>query len=118
MQPTPGQMERAKSRRSVWWKASIVALATSTSIDAGSSWGRLEANPILRNSDGRFGVQGVALKAAIFGGVVGAQHLLLRNHPKQEKYATLTNFVFSGVLSAAAISNLRRDGYSKTIPSR
>ncbi|MBI4910049.1 MAG: hypothetical protein HY820_40900 [Acidobacteria bacterium] len=108
----------AEVRRKTWWKASLVALVTSTSIDAGSSWGRLEANPLLRNGDGRFGAQGVALKAVILGGVAGAQYLMLRKHPHQEKYAAITNFALSGVLTAAAVSNIRRDRYSRSIPSR
>lgn len=98
----------SKPRPSTWWKASVMAMAAATSIDAASSWGRLEMNPLLRNSDGRFGVQGVAVKALIAGGVVGAQYLMLRNHPKQEKYATVTNFVLSGALGAAAVSNIQR----------
>lgn len=102
-------------RRSVWWKASLAALATATVVDAHSSWGRMEANPLLRNSNGRFGMQGIAFKAAIFGGVAGAQYLLTRKNPKAEKYGAVTNFVLSGVLTGAAIANHQRAARSSSL---
>lgn len=96
------------SKRSNFWKASVAMLAASSVMDAQSSWGRYEANPLLRGSNGRFGWQGVALKAAIFGGVVGAQYLLMKKNPSAEKYGIVTNVVLSGVLGSAAISNHQR----------
>lgn len=101
----------ARSRRSPLWKASIAALAASTVFDAQSSWGRPEANPLLRGNNGRFGWQGIALKAAVAGGVLGAQHVLLRKNPNAEKYGTMTNFVMSGVLTGAAVYN-----HQKAVP--
>ena len=96
------------SKRSSIWKASLAMLAASSIVDAHSSWGRSEANPLLRGSNGRFGWQGVAIKAAIFGGVVGAQYFLLKKNPSAEKYGTVTNMVLSSVLTSAAISNHQR----------
>ena len=92
-------------KRSVWWKVSAVALAAATSVDAHSSWGRVEANPVLAGRNGRFGSQGVALKALITGGVLSAQYMMMRNHPKAEKYGTWTNFVLAGALGSAAAYN-------------
>jgi hypothetical protein len=96
------------SKRSNFWKASLAMLAASSAADAASSWGRLEANPLLRSSNGRFGWHGIALKAAIFGGVAGAQYLLLKKNPGAEKWGAATNIVLSGVLTSAAISNHQR----------
>jgi hypothetical protein len=104
--PRPG--EQSSSKRSRWWKASVALLAASSAVDAHSSWGRMEANPVLRNGSGRFGMQGVAIKAMVLGGVVGAQYLLLRKGPQAERFGTVTNVVFSGVLVGAAVSNHRR----------
>ncbi|MBI3682833.1 MAG: hypothetical protein HY235_20870 [Acidobacteria bacterium] len=105
---TVTKQTEARGGHGRWWKISVVVLAAATSVDAYSSWGSLEANPVLRNGNGRFGSQGVALKALIFGGTVGAQYLLLKSHPKSEKYGTLTNFALAGVLGAAAASNFQR----------
>ncbi len=92
-------------KRSIWWKVSAAALAVATSVDAHSSWGRVEANPVLRGSNGRFGSQGVALKALITGGVLSAQYMMLKQHPKAEKYGMWTNFVLTGALGSAAAYN-------------
>ncbi|MFN7932696.1 MAG: hypothetical protein U0R19_05175 [Bryobacteraceae bacterium] len=92
-------------KRSVWWKVSAVALAAATSVDAHSSWGRVEANPVLAGPNGRFGSQGVALKTLITGGVLGAQYMMMKNHPKAERYGTWTNFVLAGALGSAAAYN-------------
>jgi hypothetical protein len=94
-------------KRSFWWKLSTVALAAATMVDASSSWGHVEVNPVLRGSNGQFGYQGIAMKALITSGVIGAQYIMLRNHPKAEKYGTLTNFALGGVLGAAAVYNFR-----------
>ncbi|MBV6432115.1 MAG: hypothetical protein IANPNBLG_02251 [Bryobacteraceae bacterium] len=94
--------------RGKWWKISTVLLAAATSIDAASSWGRQEANPLLRGGNGQFGGQAIALKALVFGGAAGAQYFLLKRHPKAEKYATITNVILAGAFSAAAASNYAR----------
>lgn len=105
------------SKRSSIWKASLAMLAASSMVDAHSSWGRYEANPLLRGGNGRFGWQGVAIKAAIFGGVVGAQYFLLKKNPSAEKYGTVTNIVLSGVLTSAAISNHQRAARNAAAPA-
>ncbi len=98
----------SKPGRGRWWKTSIAALAAATTVDAHSSWGRLEANPVLRGSDGRFRAKGIAIKGLILGGVAGAQYFLLKNNSKAEKYGAITNFALSGVLAGVAVSNYRR----------
>ncbi|MBL8176702.1 MAG: hypothetical protein JNK48_18645 [Bryobacterales bacterium] len=94
-------------KRSVWWKVSTVALAVATSVDAHSSWGRIEANPVLSGANGRFGAKGIALKALITGGVLSAQYMMMKNHPKAEKYGAWTNFALAGALGSAAAYNYR-----------
>jgi hypothetical protein len=108
LSPAQEWPRQRSERRSRLWKVSLAVLAASTAVDAASSWGRLEANPLLRSADGRFGIQGVSIKLGVLAGVAGAQYMLLRNHPKQEKYGAFTNFAFSAAFSAAAISNYQR----------
>src|SRR5262249_51890932 len=98
------QPEPRKTGLSAVWQISVAALAAASAADVHSSWGRLEANPVLAGPNGRFGMQGVALKSAIAGGVVAAQYLMLRNHPKASKYGAWVNFGMAGVISAAAVS--------------
>lgn len=90
------------------WKVSVALLAASSVADVHSSWGRLEANPLLRGPNGRFSTQGVVLKTMIVSGVIGAQYLMLRNHPRASKYGAVTNLIMAGVISAAAASNYHR----------
>lgn len=90
-----------------WWKLSAVALAVATSVDAHSSWGHLEANPALRGSNGRFGMKSFAIKGLITGGVLGAQYMMMRNHPKAERYAAITNFALSGAFAGVAGYNYK-----------
>lgn len=102
------QSERARGFTRLW-KVSVALLAASSVADVHSSWGRLEANPVLRGPNGRFGMQGVVLKTMIASGVLGAQYLLLRNHPRAAKYGAVTNLIMAGVISAAAMSNYHRN---------
>jgi hypothetical protein len=71
--------------------------------DAQSSWGRQELNPALRGPNGEFGARGVAMKAAIAGGVVTAQYFLLRKHSGAAKYAAITNFGMASLLTRTAL---------------
>jgi hypothetical protein len=110
--------------RSGWWKLSVLFTAAAAAADSHSSWGRLEVNPVLRGANGRFGLQGVAIKALITGGAIGAQYLLLRRNPKVEKYGIVTNMVMAGALGTAAVVNYRmaarerRQDQARTIPAR
>jgi hypothetical protein len=94
--------ERPRSR---FWRASIVSLLAASALDTHSSFHRYEANPLLRSADGRFRYQGFVIKAAITGGSIGAQYLLLRRGPRAETRSALINFGLSGVLTGAAIHN-------------
>ncbi|MBL8233386.1 MAG: hypothetical protein JNL98_33125 [Bryobacterales bacterium] len=108
--PTERNMQSERSRGFTrLWKVSVALLAASSVVDVHSSWGRLEANPVLRGPNGRFGMQGVVLKTMIASGVLGAQYLILRNHPKAAKYGAVTNMVMAGVITAAAMSNYHRN---------
>ena len=97
----------AEAKPSKWWKISSFVLAAAVAADVQSSWGRQELNPLLRNGNGRFGVQGFALKSVLVGGTLGAQYFLLKKHPGASKYAMISNFAIAGVLGGAAITNHR-----------
>lgn len=86
------------------WIVSSLALLAATSLDAGSSWGKYEANPLLRSSDGRFGARGVSIKFAMAGAALAPQFLLHRNHTATRLF-TVVNFAQAGMYSGIAIHN-------------
>ncbi len=86
------------------WVASTVALLAATSLDAASSWGKYEGNPLLRSSNGTFGAQGVSLKFAIAGAMLAPQ-LLFRKNRRATKFFTITNFAQAGMFTGIAIRN-------------
>lgn len=104
-----------KKSRSTLWKVSAFVLTAATTADAASSWGHVETNPLLRDNSGRFGFKAIALKAAITSGVLGTQYLMLRNHPKGEKFTTISNFVIAAGFGAAAGYNYNLQ-HGSTIP--
>lgn len=96
---------RTDARPSKLWRWSVAALAAGSAADAWSSYGRPEANPLLRNSSGRFSVQAIGIKAAVAGGVVAAQWLMLRKRPESARAAAITNFGMAGVFTGVALRN-------------
>jgi hypothetical protein len=86
------------------WIASTIALLAATSLDAASSWGKYEGNPLLRSSSGTFGAQGVSLKFAIAGAMLTPQ-LLFRRNRRATKFFTITNFAQAGMFTGIAIHN-------------
>jgi len=93
------------SRR--WWVAGVAALAVANAVDAHSSWGRLEANPMLRSRNGTFGARAVALKGGFIAGLVAVEHLLIRRRPGIAGGCIAGNFAAAGVIGAAAAYNYR-----------
>jgi hypothetical protein len=83
-------------------KLSRIAIVAASTADAASSWGGFEANPLLRSSNGRFGVRGSAIKF----GVLAAWLLATRKH-KYEPVVVYGNFAAAGALSGVAVRNWR-----------
>ncbi len=100
------------------WKISLAALAGATAADAASSWNRPEANPVLRNSNGQFGTQGVGIKIGLAGAVAVTQYMLARKGLKYERVAAFANFAAAGVFGAAAIHNWSTRPQSFLTPSQ
>lgn len=97
--PRPG------ARPSKLWRISVAALAAGSAADAWSSYGRPEANPLLRSATGHFSAQAIGIKAAIAGGTVAAQWLVLRKRPETARAAAITNFGMAAVFSGVAARN-------------
>ena len=93
--------EKAQKR----WMWSALALGAASFADVTSSWGKLEANGLLRSSNGTFGAKGLGLKMGMMGGILYGQHLILKKNPALANAMTYTNFGMAGVKSAVAMRN-------------
>lgn len=92
------------------WGVSLAVLATAHVMDARSSVGRYEANPLLQNGQGRFSTgRGIAVKSATSGGIILVQLLLQKRRPEQrlEKPAAIVNFAAAAAVGAAAYRNTK-----------
>ncbi|MGE5645826.1 MAG: hypothetical protein ACM336_08550 [Acidobacteriota bacterium] len=98
--------EMPKRRWRTQWIISAVALTAANLLDAQSSAGAFEANPLMRNSQGRFATgRAFAYKSAASGGILLIEALLIRKNPSYEKTAAIGNFVSAGALAGVAVRN-------------
>lgn len=100
--------QRSRRRWKRVWIASWVAFAAANVLDAHSSQGKLEANPLLRNSDGTFASgRATGLKAGMGAGLLGMQLWMIHKKPEKNLYKgfSLVNSAAAGALSAVAASN-------------
>jgi len=105
----PAQMAGADKHKGRWHKLrkiSEVVLIGSNIADAHSSWGQIEANPLLADSQGRFGVKGVVIKGAVVGGWIAIQRLLNRRGRHNKTFA-IGNFAMAGVFGGVAAKNYK-----------
>lgn len=92
------------------WIVSVGALVAVNVLDARSSAGRYETNPLLRDSQGRFNTRRtVMVKSAASGGMLLLQVALHRRLPEQslEKPCALVNFAAAAAVGATAYRNTR-----------
>jgi hypothetical protein len=84
------QSEVAPGEKS--WKVSLIPLVAAHSLDAVSSWGYVETNPLLAGPDGRFGARSAAIKFSFVGAAAVAEYFLMKRHPKWAKLFTRANY--------------------------
>jgi hypothetical protein len=87
------------------WGASIAALLGGTTMDAASSWGKSESNPLLRSANGTFGMKGLMIKGGLAGAML-APEIMMRNNEDAKKKLAIVNFIAAGVFSAVVFHNL------------
>jgi hypothetical protein len=92
------------------WIVSVGALIAVNVLDARSSVGRYETNPLLRDSQGRFNTRRtVMVKSAASGGMLLLQVVLHKRMPEQslEKPSAAVNFTAAAAVGATAFRNTR-----------
>lgn len=100
--------ERPKRNWHRKWIVSAVALTAAHLLDAFSSRGAPEVNPLMRNAQGRFSVgRAFAWKSAASGSMLGVEALLIRKNPETAKSAAIVNFVAAGAVAGVAFRNTR-----------
>jgi len=87
------------------WVASVAAVLGGTTMDAASSWGKAETNPILRSANGTFGMRGLMIKGGMAGAML-APEILMRDNEEAKKKFAIVNFIAAGVFSAVVFHNL------------
>jgi len=84
--------------------ASFAAVTGAEMADCASSWGKMEANPVLGQS--RFGMGQAGIKLGVVTAILTGQYLLVRHRgPSTYKALTVINFASAGALGAVAYRN-------------
>lgn len=104
LRPVAQVEDRSDRRTSTIWKVSIATTLAATAMDAFSSMGKQESNPLLRSSDGTFGAKGISLKGGLTALCIAPQ-ILLRNHRELRKPFIVANFISTGLFTFAAVHN-------------
>ena len=92
------------------WKMSIAPLVASQSLDAASSYGMRELNPVLAGPDGAFGMKATAIKFGVAGGLLGVEYIMVRKFPRSARFFTIVNWTTAGATTGLAIHNYRLPG--------
>lgn len=105
-------MDQTPQKRSKkLWALSVTALIVVNVLDVGTSVGRYEQNPALRDSQGRFNpTRGILVKSAASGSSLLLQLFLARSMPKKDIYkpAAIVNLTCAGVLGGVVLNNTRQ----------
>jgi hypothetical protein len=99
----------AADRPSRWravWRVSQALLVAADAADAASSWGKNEANPLVRAGQ-RFSYGSLAIKLGALGGGLAAQHYILRKAPEQMPLFASANLAVAAMLGVVAGRNMQ-----------
>lgn len=98
----------AADRSSRWhtlWRVSQVMLAAGDAADATSSWGKIEANPLVRSGQ-RFSYGSLTIKMLALGGGLAAQRYIVRKAPSKTRLFATANLAAAGMLGIVADHNM------------
>jgi hypothetical protein len=111
---TSPHVRHVSKGRILWW-ISVPVLVAASALDAHSSWGKPEANPLLRGSGGRFDGKSLSIKLGISAGILGGEYIMARRLKRDERLENAgfltsgaSNMVGAAVLAVTAQTNYRR----------
>lgn len=88
------------------YRTSIAVAIGAQGADIASSWGGVEANPVLGRGR-RYGWQATSIKLGVVGAGLLIQRFVLRRHPQHKRAAAITNFALAGATAGVAVRNVR-----------
>ncbi len=89
------------------WAISLAPLFASQALDAASSYGMRELNPLLASPNGGFGMKATGIKFGVVGALAGAEYLLIKKYPRSAKFFTIVNWTTAGATTGLAVHNYR-----------
>jgi hypothetical protein len=101
--PTYRSMTEDRSYKA--WKLSLAPMIAGFAVDAASSRGLRETNPVLAGSDGQFGAKGAMIKVGIAVALVSVEYLIVRKHPSAGKFLWKLNIGAAAVSGVTAAHN-------------
>ena len=87
------------------WKISLAPLIGSQALDAASSYGMRELNPLLASSNGGFEGKAFAIKLGATGAIVGLEYLLVKKYPRSTRLISKLNWTTGIVTTGFAVHN-------------
>ena len=102
--PAASAADRASRWRAVW-RVSQAMLAGANAADAASSWGKNEANPLVKAGQ-TFSYGSLAIKLGALGGGMVAQHYILRRSPNKAPLFATANLAAAALLGVVARHNM------------
>src|SRR5271170_3219131 len=87
------------------WKISLAPLIGSQALDAASSYGMRELNPLLASSNGGFEMKATTIKLGVTGALVGVEYLMIRKYPRSAGVISKLNWTSGIVTTGLAVHN-------------
>jgi hypothetical protein len=87
------------------WKISLAPLVGSQALDAASSYGMRELNPLLASSNGGFEMKATSIKLGVTGALVGVEYLIVRKYPRSTRVISKLNWTSGIVTAGFAVHN-------------
>jgi len=87
------------------WELSLIPLFAAQGLDAASSWGHRETNPLLAGPDGSFGMKAAGIKVGFVAGAAVAEYLLMKHRPGLAKLLVRLNYGNAIMTTGFAVHN-------------
>lgn len=87
------------------WKISLAPLVASQALDAASSYGMRELNPLLASANGGFEMKATSIKLGVTGALVGVEYLIVRKYPRSARVISKLNWTSGIVTTGFAVHN-------------
>lgn len=87
------------------WKRSLIAVAASQALDAASSYGMRELNPLLASPEERFGARAISIKLGATATIVVVESLIVKKYPGAARLLSRLNWSSAALTAGFAAHN-------------